>query len=81
MYSSYQNKQLAYIFHAYRTIERVEFCVQIIIIIIKYIYIAQGRTKQCLQFVSERIQRNAWCSQFSRKTVPDPRSLTANVTV
>ena len=47
----------------------------IIIIIIKYIYIAQGRTynaanalsrqlhteKQHLQFVSEHVQRNVWC--------------------
>ena len=27
-------------------------------------------SKQRLQFVSQHVQRNVWCSQFSRKTVP-----------
>jgi len=37
--------------------------------------------KKYLQFVSEHVQRNVRCTQFSRKTVPDPRSLNSEATV
>ena len=31
--------------------------------------------QECLKSVTERRQRNVWCTQFNRKTVPHPRSL------
>ena len=52
-----------------------------IIIIIKCIYIAQDREKLQMRWltvtnmsVSERRQRDVWCTKFSRKTVPHSRS-------
>ena len=65
----------------------------LIIIIIKYVYIAQDwesckcagwqlqMEQVCLKSVSERRQRDVWCTKFSRKTVPHPRSLDSEAAV
>jgi len=37
--------------------------------------------QECLKSVSERRQRDVWCTKFSRKTVPHPRSLDSEAAV
>ena len=37
--------------------------------------------QECLKSVTERRQRNVWCTQFNRKTVPHPRSLDSEAAV
>ena len=69
---------------------------EVIIIIIKYIYIAQVRRKKTPQMhqssqlhvklknflsVPERVHSDVRISQFSRQTVPDSRSLNGETTV
>ena len=60
---------------------------------IKYIYIAQDREEAANALnnsykwnrndksVSKRRQRDVWCTQFSRKIVPHPRSLDSEAAV
>ena len=65
----------------------------LLIIIIKYIYIAQDREEAANALnnsykwnrndksVSKRRQRDVWCTQFNRKIVPHPRSLDSEAAV
>jgi len=37
--------------------------------------------QKCIQFASEHVLPNVWCSEFSRKTVPRTRSLDGKTAV